>query len=424
MKPDYAKPLITLLCLIVATLGVKVGAGSRADVNGDGVVNTADVTAVYNVLTGHDSGYRITADVNGDGTVNAADVTMLYNILLGVEPEPDDNTPVVVAYCPYYAGDRLPDPYIVTHINYAFAEVYVRGGEYRKFELQDNGNAAILKKLIAFKTSNPDLKICLSFSHTVTNSDNFQDGGFSAIAACDENRRKFATHCLEFCREWGIDGIDIDWEFPGLSWSGAACDPAADTRNFTLLMKQLRETLGPRYLLTFAGYVMDKQATAGGTKYIDVAAVEPYVDFVNLMTYDMAAAPQYQSSISHPASYWDCTRAINAYRNAGFPMSKIVLGIPFYVRHAWDGANAVIDYRRLTTLPSQYKINNWSDAAQSPYVTLNGVFFGSYDNERSIALKGKWAHELGLRGMLYWECSEDDDALTLSHAVWDAVMSP
>ncbi|MBR5638371.1 MAG: glycoside hydrolase family 18 [Muribaculaceae bacterium] len=410
-----------LLAILAIAVALAAHAG-LADVNHDGAVTAADITAVYDVMLGNNTSYLITADVNRDGAVTAADITLIYNVMLGIESDPEPQQRVVVAYCPYYAGNRLPDPFIVTHINYAFAEVYVRNGVYQSFELQDDGNTGILRQLVAFKHDNPDLKICLSFSHTVSNSDNYQDGGFSAIAATDDNRRRFAQDCLAFCQQWGIDGIDIDWEFPGLSWSGAACNPAVDTQNHVLLMKQLRETLGNRYLLTFAGYVKDKQPTAGGYKFIDLAAVEPYVNFVNLMTYDMDAAPHFHSAINHPASYWDCQRAINAYAAAGFPMNKIVLGIPFYMRHAWDGANSVIDYRRLSSLPSEYNIDNWSDAAQTPYVTLNGVFFGSYDNSRSITIKGQWAREKGLRGLMYWECSEDDDNRTLANAIWNAVM--
>ena len=53
----------------------------RGDVNGDGVVSGADVTALYNNLLenvpcGGDG------DVNGDGVISGADVTALYNILL------------------------------------------------------------------------------------------------------------------------------------------------------------------------------------------------------------------------------------------------------------------------------------------------------------------------------------------------------
>ena len=55
--------------------------GLQGDVNGDGVVSGADVTALYNVLLdGATPGGD--ADVNGDGVVSGADVTALYNLLL------------------------------------------------------------------------------------------------------------------------------------------------------------------------------------------------------------------------------------------------------------------------------------------------------------------------------------------------------
>ncbi|MBP5560719.1 MAG: hypothetical protein J6X70_02815 [Muribaculaceae bacterium] len=56
-------------------------AGMQGDVNGDGIVSGADVTALYNVLL-DDAIVAGDADVNGDGVVSGADVTALYNILL------------------------------------------------------------------------------------------------------------------------------------------------------------------------------------------------------------------------------------------------------------------------------------------------------------------------------------------------------
>ena len=53
------------------------------DVNGDGVVNSADVTALYNVILNGDDSYGKAADVNNDGAITAGDVTAVYNIILG-----------------------------------------------------------------------------------------------------------------------------------------------------------------------------------------------------------------------------------------------------------------------------------------------------------------------------------------------------
>ena len=327
---------------------------------------------------------------------------------------------VAIAYVTYY-GKAIPDPMLMTHINYAFAELYVKDGVYKGFKLQ--GNEDRFRQVVALKKKNPNLKISLSFSHTVTNEDNSQGGGFSALAKSDEYRKAFAKDCRDFCSKWGIDGIDIDWEFPGLSWSGHACDPSVDVENHVLLMKQLRETLGTRYLLTYAGYVKNVIETDEGRKYIDIAAVDPYVDFVNVMTYDMDAAPHHQSALRDKSAYVDCERAIKAYTDAGVAASKLVLGIPFYGRISFDKSPGAIDYNKIIQLDkNDYKIDNWDSDANVPYVTYKGTYYCGYDNEKSIAIKGDWIRSLGMKGMMYWDYNADDNQHTLCKAVWQAVM--
>lgn len=361
-------------------------------------------------------------DTPSEMWLNVGDTSVPLADIATVEPsDPEAVKPYVIAYHPYYAGsDQMPPADKITHVNFSFAEVCVKDGVYNGFKLQ--GSFAALKRTLNLKNENPDLKVLLSFTHTVVRSDNKQDGGFSAIAASDEYRRKFAQDCVDYMEQYNIDGIDLDWEFPGLSWSGAACDPAHDVENYTLLVKQMRETFGDKYLLTFAGYCMDKKATTGGWKYIDLAAVEPYFDFVNVMTYDLDSAPSYHNAIKSSASYWDIERTIKAYTRAGFPMNKIVLGIPFYVRTSFD--EAAIPYSKLNTLKEEdgYKIDNWNATAQVPYVTHNGKMYGSYDNPRSIECKAKYSAAHGLRGMFYWCTYEDDKERTLSNAMWKYAM--
>ncbi len=338
-----------------------------------------------------------------------------------VELNPRVDGRVVVAYVTYY-GRVTPDPDYFTNINYGFAELYVKDGVYEGFKLQ--GDEARFRRIVDLKKKNSNLKISLSFTHTVSNSDNAQGGGFSDLAKSEAYRKAFAEDCRSFCAKWGIDGIDIDWEFPGLSWSGHKCDPEVDVENFTLLMKQLRETLGQRYLLTYAGYVKDVQDDGnGGRRYIDVAAVDPYVDYVNIMTYDISCAPQHQSALRDPSCYWDCERAVNAYLNAGVPASKLVLGIPFYGRHSFDKAPTAINYRDIVKLDKKnYKIDNWDSKASVPYVTYKGEYYCGYDNPRSISVKAAWALSLGMKGLMYWDYDGDDDAGTLRTAVWQETM--
>lgn len=325
------------------------------------------------------------------------------------------------AYVTYY-GSLTPDPEVMTHINYAFAELYVRDGVYQGFKVQ--GNLSRFEQIAALKKKNPDLKICLSFSHTVANNDNKQDGGFSAMCKSEAGRRAFAEDCLAFLKKYNLDGVDLDWEFPGLSWSGAACDPSCDTDNYVLLVKQLRETLGTSYTISYAGYCSDKTSVSGGYRYVDIKGMDPYVDYVNIMAYDLDEAPHHHSALNDTRAYKDCNRAVNAYLTAGVSPDKLVLGLPFYGRHSFSTSPTAISYKKILQLDRyQYRRNQWDDKASCPFVaTMGGAFYCGYDNPRSIGLKGAWVREKGMLGLMYWEYDQDDAKGTLRKAVWNAVM--
>jgi len=331
---------------------------------------------------------------------------------------------VALSYVTYYS-QGIPDPTLLTHICYAFAELYVVGGQYRKFALQ--GDPSRFAAVADLKKNHPHLKILLAFTHTVDNKDNAQGGGFSAMSSTEEGRQAFARDCLEFLQQWGIDGVDIGWEFPGLSWSGHASNPAADTQNHVLLLKELRRTLGSDYLITFPGYISDAKTIAEGTRYIDLKAVEPYVDFVNVMTYDMDQAPHHHSALEDSRAYWDCVKMLASYKAAGFPPEKMVLGIPFYGRISFSQSPTAITYRQIKNLdPAVYTIGNWDPTASVPYVTrkATGAFYCGYDNPASIAIKGAWLLAHGMKGMMCWMYHGDDDNGTLRKAMWNAVMKP
>ena len=63
-------------------------AGSSAiagDVNGDGEVTAADVTALYNFLLSGDMSDIVNGDQDGDGQITSGDITAVYTILLGTK---------------------------------------------------------------------------------------------------------------------------------------------------------------------------------------------------------------------------------------------------------------------------------------------------------------------------------------------------
>ena len=327
---------------------------------------------------------------------------------------------VVLSYVTYY-GSAVSDVKYMTHINYAFAELVVEDGVYQSFKLQ--GKESRFKQIVDLKKKKPTLKILISFTHGSSNSkytDENPFGGFSDMAKSDVGRKKFAQDCLDFCKKWGIDGIDLDWEFPGMSWSSdVKYDRQVDVENYTLLVKQLRETLGNNYLLTYAGYVFDAQNTSdGGRRYIDVKAVDPYVDWVNIMTYNMTS--EAHSALSNPKLWVDCKRAVKHYTEKGIAPSKLVLGVPFF---GWG--DVTWTYKKIIGLDkTKYKFDNWDSASSVPYVTeiATGKRLCAYDNPKSIVMKGDFARGSGLKGMMSWEYDQDDAKLTLNKAMWQATM--
>lgn len=339
--------------------------------------------------------------------------TILRDTIINLE-----NNKVVLGYVAHY-NSGMPDPNLFTHLCYAFAELYVVDNVYQKIGIK--APEARFQKILALRNENPNLKILLSINHTVENSDNKMDGGFMAMSATEEGRKKFAEDCLAFCKQYDLAGIDIDWELPGLSQSGSAIDIVNDVDNFTRLMKQLRETLGNDYLLTFAGWNKDKKAITGGWMGIDLASVAEFVDWCNIMTYGMGAPPYPHNAMSSGGE-WDILRTWNAFQKAGFPADKMVLGIPWYTRN--NTVKGEYTYKQI-----MYNLNNNPDKYQTkynyawrvPYVLIDGVMSGSYDDTRSISYKGNWLLEKGMRGLMCWEIASDDKNKTLSHAMWNAM---
>ena len=208
------KPLSRLILVFAVTfLSHGLSLASHCDVDFNGSVDVMDINAVINVIVGKSdvAVYNGRSDVNGDGLTDIGDLNIVINEILN----PSDNSRICLAYAPYYRA-RLPRPDMVTHICFSAAEVYVRNNVYIGFKLQGDNNLTAFKKVLELKNINPKIKILLSFTHTVVNSDNRQDGGFSAIAASDASRQQFAADCVAFMEKWKIDGIDLDWEMPGL----------------------------------------------------------------------------------------------------------------------------------------------------------------------------------------------------------------
>ncbi len=309
---------------------------------------------------------------------------------------------VVAAYVTSWK-EAIPDPTHITHINYAFGHVNDSCNGIRV----DNPDR--LHQIVALKDQKPSLKVLLSIG-------GWGSGRFSEMTANDTNRASFSRDCRRVVDEFGLDGIDIDWEYPTNPGPGISFAPE-DTRNFTLLMRDIRTHLAPGQLLTLA--------SAASGKFIDFKSIVEYVDFVNIMTYDIAYPPFHHSGL-YPSSLTgdlSCYESVLAHVTAGFPLDRLVLGIPFYGKPSPEFPQGMNSYGKLIKLENYEQC--WDDIAKAPYLKdSTGKIVCNYDDPRSIGYKCRFIHQYGMKGAMYWEYEGDDDKGSLRQAVFNGIFVP
>ncbi|MGG7177276.1 glycosyl hydrolase family 18 protein [Clostridium paraputrificum] len=279
----------------------------------------------------------------------------------------------VVAYFPewaytkeandYYTADRMPWDKI-THINYAFAHV----GKDNKIGISDKVAAlqaelpgqtsdfpykGHFNVLNSYKKKYPNVKTMISIGGWAESS------GFYTMCQTPEGRQTFANSVVDFLKEYGFDGADIDYEYPtSVKESGNPIDfPVADPmrgrlyNDYLEMMKVLRDTIdeasvrdGKKYLLTAAitasGWVL---AGMGRGEYVQ------YLDYLNLMSYDyhgswdgyvahnspLYSDPEDPATTGMKYNYLSTDWSVKYFSGLMDP-SKIVVGIPYYTR-GWEG---------------------------------------------------------------------------------------
>lgn len=339
--------------------------------------------------------------------------------------------PVVIGYVTGYNGltntaniaaEKL------THINYAFVNIKDNKAYLENLKT-DTVNFA---RLNALKLKNPDLQILISIGGWAWSEN------FSNAVLTDSLRKGFAVSAVQIIRKYKLDGVDIDWEYPGMPGEEGNVYRPEDKQNFTLMFEALRKELdlleketGKKKLLT--------TATGGFVSFLnqtDMGKAAKYLDYINLMTYDYYPSKQaahhtnLYDSKSYPSTN-SADRAVLAYINAGVPASKIVMGIAFYGRNSKLSPNAqkglgdtvlvANSYGKGYTFTKDSLVNKkgfieYQDQdAKAPYL-FNAATkqFISYDNEWSVAHKCEYVLKNKLGGVMFWEYSSDNKGYLLN----------
>ena len=321
-----------------------------------------------------------------------------------VPPTPTPPTPPVIAPPPpfgFYVVGYFPsyrDPNAVPDvkfrmcnvINYAFASVNASGG------ISINSPSVLIAVTAKAKANNAKVMLSINGSHT----------DFKSMAGTSPGRTGFVKVVMDALRQYQLNGVDVDWEFPTTS-------DGTDV-TFTTLMKELSDSChtNSKYYCTIA---VTAGKYAGGIRDAIKAELFTYLDWFNIMAYDdfNVSVPFRQHSDYALAvtcmNYWITTR--------GMPSAKAVLGIPAYGRPSGiTQTNTVLTYN---TILGQ----GGSSQSDSAVVTAGGFtnYKVYYNGQPTVKKKAMYAKSFG-NGIMMWEKGQDShDNTSLLKAVCDTI---
>jgi chitinase len=347
----------------------------------------------------------------------------LIAVLCALAASPSIAAQRVVAYVTGWEKPPEIPAAKLTHINFAFARIDAEGQAI----LPHPGAAANLAFLRTLKAKNPELRLLISVG-------GWEAEGFSDAAVSKASREKFARSVVALLREHSLDGVDLDWEYPGQSVAGIKSRPE-DKQNFTALLREMRAQLGDRYLLTIAS------ADREYFQFTEMNRLHVYLDWINVMSYDFFNsltpttghhAGLYASALAQPTDR-NADASVKQHLAAGIPPQKLVLGVAFYGRRfagvapLHDGVNqpyerfeAAHPYSELVQkfIDRNGFVREWDAQAQAPFLwNAQTRAFITYDDPQSIAIKAEYVRKHRLGGVMFWELSQDSDCDLLDAVV-------
>lgn len=286
-----------------------------------------------------------------------------------------------------------------------------------------------LDALVALKKVNPRLRVELSVG-------GWGAGGFSEAAGTEGGRKLFATSATQLVVAHHLDGLDVDWEFPGSAESGITASPQ-DRDDFTLLLRAVRSSLDAAAATDGHSYTLSIAAGLGADlRDVDLPAVNRYVDTFNVMTYDQCnkEPPGVHVTCHHsglaagpgaPAYVDTIERGVWQFLMAGVPPAKILIGAAFY-GHAYGDVTPKDDglyqpYAKSLDLgelswprvkagfmDTDGFTRHWDAAAQAAFSWNPATrTFVTYDDPQSMAAKAAYVKANHLGGIMFWQLGDD-----------------
>ncbi|KAJ7498790.1 glycoside hydrolase [Mycena latifolia] len=280
---------------------------------------------------------------------------------------------------------------------------------------------------------------------------------FSSVVRTDMARRKFAKNILAVYNQFHLDGIDIDWEYPGHQGAGHNEVNCNDSANFLMFLRLLRRALPLSAAIT-AATLPTPFYGSDGKPMSDVSKFAEVLDWILLMNYDVWGssanpgpnAPLYDACNNSSQPEGSAVASYNAWTAAGFPASKMVLGVPSYgylsqstatrlrtrrspenVRLVGDGDQ--VQFRSLLKQGALVRTTKgdgpifsgsggftryWDECSSTPFLrSPSASQVVTYDDVQSLGMKAAWTKQVGMLGVNMFDVHGDTDGWDLTDSI-------
>ncbi|KAH0491929.1 hypothetical protein TgHK011_003330 [Trichoderma gracile] len=328
----------------------------------------------------------------------------------------------------------------ITHLYVAFAYIAPE-----TFEIYpgDGTSEEIFFSIMQLKQTAPGLKIYLSLGGW-TYSDNETDTQpvWGDLASTPVKRQQFISNLVNFMTNYGFDGVDIDWEYPGAPDRGGKKE---DIANYVALLRDIRNWWTAE---TNGGLSFTAPTSYWYMRWFDIGNLIKYADWVNLMTYDLHGSwdspeDQIGSYVYAHTNLTEIADALDLLWRNDVPANKVNLGLGFYGRSytlsdpsctlpgcafsdpgeagACTGTAGILSYQEINAITQTYSITPVHDEeAGVMYFAFGEDQWVSYDNVATLKQKVDYANKNGLLGLFIWALDLDDDSYDALAAVLDA----
>ncbi|CAN8021835.1 unnamed protein product [Ixodes persulcatus] len=363
---------------------------------------------------------------------------LMSAILLGIQAA-DPKRPVVCYY--YGAAQMRPSPmnyaasnipgHLCSHVTLAFVTVSTETFEIQSAISSYMNNTGLYREFTSIKKQYSHLRTLLSvggweFGHSV----------FSTMAGHSLARRRFVKSAVRWMREYGFDGLDISWQYPGMPMRGGN---VYDKDNFVHLMKELNTEFKKYDFMLTITVPIDPVLLKSG---FNVAALSRYVNWFNVFAHDLRGTWTGYADVHSPLrrrcfdeNYYAALNVEDGMARLvklGAPKKKLMLGIPFYGRSFTlqdPRQNSLMAPIRkdVSAMPGQFVMSdeilayyevcmditmrgwkrNYDAVGQCPYAYRDDQWVG-YEDEESVSAKVDFVMDKDYGGVMVFNVDMDD----------------